>query len=135
MEVSRPEYWIVSAFPSPGDLPKPEIKSASPALVGRLFTTERPGLPFLNDCTVYTTSGTETVYHRLGLEPTCWDSNPAKTHGTWFQDLMKLRFLMSHCRKKSVRDKVIGNKWIYSDLERCILYRQSVGHCRGQVQP
>ena len=52
-----------------------------------------------------------------------WDSNPAKTHGTWFQDLMKLRVMMSHCRKKSVRDKVIGNKWIYSDLERCILYR------------
>ena len=57
------------------------------------------------------------------LNPPGWDSNPAKTHGTWFQDLMKLRFLMSHCRKKSVRDKVIGNKWIYSDLERCILYK------------
>ena len=25
-----------------------------------------------------------------------------------FQALMKLRFLMSHCRKNSVRDKVIG---------------------------
>ena len=22
----------------------------------------------------------ETIYHRLGLEHTCWDSNPAKTH-------------------------------------------------------
>ena len=30
---------------------------------------------------------------------------------------MKLRFLMSHHRKNSVRDKVIG-KWIYSDTER-----------------
>ena len=29
---------------------------------------------------------------------------------------MKLRFLMSHRRKNSVRDKVIGKKWIY--LER-----------------
>ena len=29
---------------------------------------------------------------------------------------MKLRFLMSHHRKNSVRDKVIGKKWIY--LER-----------------
>ena len=29
---------------------------------------------------------------------------------------LKLRFLMCHCRKNSVRDKVIGKKWIY--LER-----------------
>ena len=64
-------------------------------------------------------SGCETMYLRLGLEPTCWDSNPAKTligtwtheagtqtrpkptvfqlrSHTWFQDLMKLTFLMSH---------------------------------------
>ena len=26
----------------------------------------------------------ETVYHRLGLEPMCWDTNPPKTLlGTW----------------------------------------------------
>ena len=41
------------------------------------------------------------------LNPHGWDSDPAKTHSTWFQDLMKLRFLMSHDRKNSVRDKVI----------------------------
>ena len=34
---------------------------------------------------------------------------------------MKLRFLMSHCRKNSVRDKVIGKKWIYSDMESSTL--------------
>ena len=60
-----------------------------------------------------------------------WYSNPAKTHSTWFQDLMKLRFfffflklrfLMSHVRKNSVRDKVIGKKWIY--LERNTLHRK-----------
>ena len=85
------------------------------------------------------------------LNPHSWDSNPAKTltrtwthtagtrtwpkstvfqlrSHTWFQDLMKLRFLMSHCRKDSVRDKVIGKKWIY--LERNTLYRQSMGHLR-----
>ena len=43
---------------------------------------------------------------------------PAKTHGTWFQGLIKLRFLMSQHRKNSVGDKVIGKKWIYSDTER-----------------
>ena len=34
---------------------------------------------------------------------------------------MTLRFLMSHCRQKSVRNKVIGKKWIY--LERNTLHR------------
>ena len=48
----------------------------------------------------------------------------------WFQDLMKLRFLMSHRRKNSVRDKVIGKKWIY--LERNTLHRHNVGHLRRQ---
>ena len=32
-----------------------------------------------------------------------WDLSPAKTHGAWFQDLMKLRFLMFHCKKFSER--------------------------------
>ena len=36
---------------------------------------------------------------------------------------MKLRFLMSHHRKNSVREKVIGKKWIYSDIERSTLHR------------
>ena len=56
--------------------------------------------------------GTETIYLRLGLEAMFWDSNSAKTHSTWFQDLMKPRFLISHHRKNSVRDKVIVKKWI-----------------------
>ena len=57
----------------------------------------------------------------LGLRPSqnpVWDLNPAKTHSTWFQEL---RFLMSHHRKNSVTDKVIGKKWIYSDTERSTL--------------
>ena len=33
------------------------------------------------------------------------DSNP--------QDLVKLRFLMSHYRENSVRNKEMGKKWIY----------------------
>ena len=39
----------------------------------------------------------------------------------WLQDLLKLRFLMSLGRKNSVRDKVIGKKWIY--LERNTYHR------------
>ena len=43
---------------------------------------------------------------------------------------MKLRFLVSHCRKNSVKEKVIGKRWIY--LERNTLHRQSAGQLRGQ---
>ena len=39
---------------------------------------------------------------------------------------MKLGFLMSHCRKNSMIDKVIGKKWIY--FERNTLCRQNMGH-------
>ena len=46
---------------------------------------------------------------------------------------MKLRFLMSHGRKNSVRDKVIGKKWVY--LERYTFHRHSVGHLRRRERP
>ena len=41
------EYWNWSGLPfaSPGDLPTPAIKFASPALAGAVFTTEPPGSP------------------------------------------------------------------------------------------
>ena len=68
----------------------------------------------------------------LGMNSHGWDSNPAKTHGTWFQDQVKLGFLVSHCRKNSVRDRLIGKKWIYSDTERSTLH--SVGYHSGRVR-
>ena len=39
MEFSRQEYWSRLPFPPPGDLPDPEMESASPALAARFFTT------------------------------------------------------------------------------------------------
>ena len=42
MGFSRQEYWSRLPFPSPGDIPDPEIKPVSPALAGRFFTTEPP---------------------------------------------------------------------------------------------
>ena len=45
--------------------------------------------------------------------------------------LLNLRFFMSHWRKNSVRDKVIGKKWTY--LERNTLHRQSMGHLRWEA--
>ena len=44
--------WNGLPFPSPGDLPNPEIKPASPALAGRFFTTEPPGKP----CSYFTSA-------------------------------------------------------------------------------
>ena len=45
---------------------------------------------------------------------------------------MKLRFLMSHHRKNSVRDKVIGKKWIYSDTERNTFHRRVWAIAEGE---
>ena len=41
----RQEYWSQLPFPSPGDLPNSGIRSVSPALAGKFFTTEPPGKP------------------------------------------------------------------------------------------
>ena len=41
------EYWSGLSFFSPGDLPDPGIKPASPALADWFFTTEPPGKPSL----------------------------------------------------------------------------------------
>ena len=45
MGFPRQEYWSRLLFPSPGDLPDPGIKPASPALAGGFFTTEAPRKP------------------------------------------------------------------------------------------
>ena len=45
MGFPRQEFWSGFPFPSPGDLPDPEIELASPALAGGFFTTEPSGKP------------------------------------------------------------------------------------------
>ena len=45
MGFSRQEYWSRLPFPSPGDVPEPQMKPASPALAGRFFTSLSPGMP------------------------------------------------------------------------------------------
>ena len=48
MEFSKQEYWSRLPFPTPGDLPNPEIKLVSltfPALADGFFTTVPPGKP------------------------------------------------------------------------------------------
>ena len=43
MGFSRQEYWSGLPFPSPGDLPDPEIKPRSPTLQADALTSEPPG--------------------------------------------------------------------------------------------
>ena len=43
MGFPRQEYWSGLPFLSPGDLPNSGVKPTSPAVAGRLFTTEPPG--------------------------------------------------------------------------------------------
>ena len=45
MRFSRQEHWRGSPFPSPGDLPDPEIKPRSPTLQPDALTSEPPGKP------------------------------------------------------------------------------------------
>ena len=45
MEFSGQEYWSGLPFPSPGDLPDPEIKSGPPALQADSLPSEPPGKP------------------------------------------------------------------------------------------
>ena len=48
MGFPRQGYWGELPFPSPGDLPAPEIKPSSSALAGGFFTIEPPGKPPFN---------------------------------------------------------------------------------------
>ena len=45
MGFSRQGYWSKLPFPSSGDLPDPGTELVSPALAGRFFTAEPPGMP------------------------------------------------------------------------------------------
>ena len=45
LKFSRPEYWSGLPFPSPGDLPSPEIKPRSSTLQADSLPTELSGKP------------------------------------------------------------------------------------------
>ena len=72
MGFSRQEYWSEQPFPSPGDLPNPEIELVSPTLAGRFFTTEPPGKPLRTEA-----SGKWTFWP-LAFSPARADDNHAQ---------------------------------------------------------
>ena len=47
MGFSRQEHWSGLPFPSPGDLPEPEIEPRSPALQADSLPSEPPGKPLV----------------------------------------------------------------------------------------
>ena len=71
IEFSRQEYWSGLPFPSPGDLPDPELKPRSPALLPDSLLTELQGK----------LKNTGVDYHFLlqGVFPT-QNSNPGLLH-------------------------------------------------------
>ena len=50
MEFSRQKYWSGLPFPSPGDLPNPEIKPRSPTSQADALPSEPPGKPCIRAC-------------------------------------------------------------------------------------
>ena len=52
MGFPRQEHWSGLPFPSPGDLPDPEIEPMSLALGSRFFTTILPGKPPTHKCAI-----------------------------------------------------------------------------------
>ena len=47
IEVSRQAYLSGLSFPTPGDIPNPRIKTVSPALAGRFFSTSTKEVPII----------------------------------------------------------------------------------------
>ena len=91
-----------------------ELETHSSVLAWKIPWTEEPGQ--------LQSMGSQCVRHTWAAEHACTHAGTqTQSKPTvfqlrsciWFQDLMKLRFLMSHCRKNLVRHKVIGKKWIY----------------------
>ena len=62
MGFSWQEYWNGLPFPSPGHLPNPGIKPASPALAGRFFTTNPPGKPIVDGFRYINPGGGKLLY-------------------------------------------------------------------------
>ena len=80
MGFSRREYWSGLSFPSPEDLPDPEMEPTSPespASAGRFFTTESPGKPSFTPIALCTFLWSNT-HPTLNAPPTAQSTFPQK---------------------------------------------------------
>ena len=92
MGFSRQEYWSGLPCPPPEDLPHPEMEPmspASPALAGRFFTTEPPGLVRLHKTFegIISKRKSSRVKHKLCIS-IIWGGSIITKANTW--DLRKL---------------------------------------------
>ena len=98
MGFSRQEYWSRLAHPTPGDLPNPRIKLASPespALAGGFFTTVQPGqvkVKLIQSCLILFVT-TWTVAHQVPVSMGIlqarileWDAMPSSRESSQPRD-------------------------------------------------
>ena len=65
MESSRPEYWSGQLFPSPEDLPNPEIEPRSPALQADALSAEPPGKEVPHKHSDFKKQINKNMFHRF----------------------------------------------------------------------
>ena len=84
MEFSRQKYWSGLPFPSPGDLPNPEIKPRSPTSQADALPSEPPGKPCIRACSsAVPATKSELLNRALG-------SPLSASHPAWHQQLPPL---------------------------------------------
>ena len=78
MEFSRPEYWSELPFPSPGNLPNPEMEPRSPAWQADALPSEPAGKSVTNITSLLLVFACECVcLAALGLRCCTWDPSSA----------------------------------------------------------
>ena len=101
MRFPRQKYWNGLPFSSPGDLPNPGIKPASPELAGRFFTTEPQGKPY--------------YIENLDKEEICWFWNSWEIDLKWSMitlkeqsNILRSRANIQECKIQNMKCK---NLW------------------------
>ena len=107
MGFSRQDYWSGSPFPSPGDLPDAEIEPVSPALVGRLFTTEPPGKFYLVAISPYMANEGDILIH-----PSPW-VYPSIYPSKWIKRDYIKEHVREHCLLSSVPSTPAFPSWLW----------------------
>ena len=72
MGFSRQEYWSGLPFPSPGDLPNPEIEPGYPALQVDSLLSELPGKPQTKTTMRYHLTPVRMVITKNCTNDKCW---------------------------------------------------------------
>ena len=115
-------YWSGLSFPSPGDLPDPEIEPGSPAWQTDSLPTELRGKPFFPYAACQVASVVSDSVQPHGLQPTRllrpWDS-PGKSTGVGCHFLLQ-------CMKVESDSEVTQSCLTLSDPMDCSLPGSSI---------